>query len=58
MFIIKRDELRDAEDEVKVLENLLNEAWERRRKKYFKTKRHTRMVGLAVRKNRILIISN
>jgi len=31
MFIIKRDELRDTEDEVKVLENLLNEAWERRR---------------------------
>jgi len=29
MFIIKRDELRDTEDEVKVLENLLNEAWER-----------------------------
>ena len=31
MFVIKRDELRDAEDEVKVLENLLNEAWLRRR---------------------------
>ena len=47
MFIIKRDELRDSEDEVKVLENLLNEAWERRRN-ILKTKRHTRMVGLAV----------
>ena len=31
MFIVKRDQLRDAEDEVKVLENLLNEAWMRRR---------------------------
>ena len=31
MFVIKRDELRDAEDEVKVLEYLLNEAWLRRR---------------------------
>jgi len=31
MFIIKRDALMDAEDEVKQLEILLNEAWLRRR---------------------------
>ena len=47
MFIVKRDQLRDAEDEVKILENLLNEAW-MRREKYFKAKRHTRMVGLVM----------
>jgi len=43
MFIIKRDELRDTEDEVKVLENLLNEAWERRRnilKKHWERRRN------------------
>jgi len=50
MFIIKRDELRDTEDEVKVLENLLNEAWER----YFKETGYTRMVGLDMRISRIL----
>lgn len=32
MFIIKRDDLMNAEDEVKQLERLLNEAWLRRRK--------------------------
>lgn len=31
MFIIKRDELMEAQDEVKALERLLNEAWLRRR---------------------------
>jgi len=32
MFIIKRDELMEAQDEVnKALERLLNEAWSRRR---------------------------
>jgi hypothetical protein len=32
MFIIKRDDLMNAEDEVQQLERLLNEAWLRRRK--------------------------
>lgn len=31
MFIIKRDELMEAQDEVRILEGLLNEAWLRRR---------------------------
>jgi len=31
MFVIKRDELMDAQDEVRELERLLNEAWLRRR---------------------------
>jgi len=31
MFIIKRDELMEAQDEVNALERLLNEAWLRRR---------------------------
>ena len=32
MFVIKRDELMEAEDEVRELERLLNEAWLRRRR--------------------------
>ena len=31
MFVIKRDELMEAQDEVRELERLLNEAWLRRR---------------------------
>ena len=31
MFIIKRDELMEAQDELRELERLLNEAWLRRR---------------------------
>ena len=31
MFVVKRDELMDATDEIRELERLLNEAWLRKR---------------------------
>ena len=47
MFVIKRDELMDAQDEVRELERLLNEAWLRRRN-LLKKKINARMVGLGI----------
>ena len=56
-MLVRRNELMNAEDEVRELEKLLNEAFLRRRN-ILKKKIYARLVGLDVGISWILIISN